>query len=95
MGLATAANAPAATPPPSAHAGAHGIVSTAEAAPRGNGTQVKSAGFVLDRSRASLSSEGQGASLASSGPDPLVAWMLAAGFLGIIVMRRTRASQAY
>jgi len=91
MGLATAANAPAAAPT----APTHDVISSAEAAPRQDGARMQPAGLVLDRSHASLTSESGSNSLAANGPDPVVAWILAAGFLGIIVIRRTRASQGY
>ena len=32
-----------------------------------------------------------GSSLLSSGPDPSVAWLMALGFLGLVVARRTRS----
>ena len=96
MGLATAANAPAASPtdvaPPAA---SHAIVSSAEAAPRSDGARAQPAAFMLDRSHASFISETGENPLSPSGPDPIVAWILAAGFLAIIVVRRTRASQGY
>ena len=91
MGLATAANAPAASPPTAAH----DIVSSAAAAPPSTGLHAQPAGFVADRSRATFTSTGGENPLSPSGPDPVVAWILAAGFLGIIVMRRARAPQGY
>ena len=102
MGLATAANAPAAAPSAFPQEGAsavparggNGIVSSAEAASPGSAAHAQPAGFVMDR-HASLTTADAGDSLASSGPDPVVAWMLAAGFLGIVVMRRTRDTQGY
>jgi hypothetical protein len=91
MGLATAANAPAAAPP----VATHDVISSAAAAPREGGARVQAAGFVLDRSHASLTTESGGNALAANGPDPVIAWILAAGFLGIIVIRRTRTTQGY
>jgi len=101
MGLATAANAPAAGPPASAHdvissaRAAPEVISSAEAAPRADGAHVQPAGLAFDRSRASLTTDDGENSLAASGPDPVVAWLLAAGFLGIVVTRRTRAARGY
>jgi hypothetical protein len=96
MGLATAANAPAAGPPVDAqHVIGTDLVASAQAAPHGDGAHMQPAGLMLDQRQASLTTEDGQASLASSGPDPVFAWILAAGFLGIIVMRRTRGSQPY
>ncbi len=101
MGLATAANAPAAPPDVDAHSviysaeAAPGIISSAQAAPSGEGSRLQPAGLVFDRTRASLTTDGSDNALAASGPDPIVAWLLAAGFLGVIVLRRTRVSQPY
>ena len=96
MGLATAANAPAAAPPAIARdiIGTE-LVSTAQAASHADGARLQPAALSLDRRHASLSSRDDGASLASSGPDPVVAWILAAGFLAIVVMRRTRGPLPY
>jgi len=91
MGLATAANAPAAAPPTDLL----DVISSAEAAPPDDSARLQPAGLVLDRTHASLASETGENSLAANGPDPVIAWILAAGFLGIIVVRRTRASQPY
>ena len=101
MGLATAANAPAAPPTVDAHSvissaqAAPDIISSAQAAPSGEGSRLEPAGLVFDRSRASLTTDDGENSLAASGPDPIVAWLLAAGFLGVIVTRRTRAARQY
>ena len=101
MGLATAANAPAAGPPAPAHdvissaSAETAVISSAQAAPNADGARMRNAGLVFDHSHASLTTEPGGNSLAASGPDPVVAWLLAAGFLGVIVTRRTRASRGY
>ena len=95
MGLATAANAPAAAPPAATPASdAHGVISDARAAP-GEGVRPQSAGLALGGTHPSLISENGENALAANAPDPVIAWILAAGFLGVIVTRRTRASRSY
>ncbi len=91
MGLATAANAPAAAPP----AASHEVISSAQAAPGAEQARVQPVGLAFDRTRATLTTEAGENSLAANGPDPVIAWILAAGFLGIVVLRRTRATRGY
>src|SRR4051812_16325497 len=89
MSLATAANAPAASPPAGYnvalhHAAPSGPVGEAEAA------TAHPAGYVMpSSSQAAIAAEAEQAGQPSPGPDPLVAWILAADFLGVIVLRRT------
>ena len=42
-----------------------------------------------------VTGKGSEAALLPSGPAPSIAWMLAVGFLGLVVLRRTRASNAF
>lgn len=61
----------------------------------GDMVQVAAASPLAARSSSrSFDMEGNlqsGASLLSSGPDPSVAWLMALGFLGLVVARRTRS----